>query len=222
MDSDSMSRPGSHDEALDRFRRGEVQILLGTQMIAKGLDFPNVTLVGVVDADTMLRQPDMRASERTFQLIAQVAGRTGRSERGGRVLVQTTCPQDPAIRFASRHDYIGFAGHELAARLELQAPPYSSAARVILRGLDEQSTRLTAQAVADRIREARGDELQAVRVLGAAPAPVLRLRNHWRFHLQLAAQDPELIRQLWRKVQYDLSLPEDVEFTVDMDPINAR
>ncbi|MFM7921663.1 MAG: primosomal protein N', partial [Planctomycetaceae bacterium] len=125
MDSDSMNRPGSHDEALGQFRRGEVDILLGTQMIAKGLDFPNVTLVGVVDADTMLRQPDMRAAERTFQLIAQVAGRTGRGERSGRVLVQTTCPDDPAVRFAAKHDYIGFAGHELAERRDTKAPPFS-------------------------------------------------------------------------------------------------
>lgn len=222
MDSDSMQKPGSHDAALEQFRSGEVQILLGTQMIAKGLDFPNVTLVGVVDADTMLRQPDMRASERTFQLIAQVAGRTGRGERGGRVLVQTTCPQDPAIRFASQHDFIGFAQHELAARHELQAPPFSHAARVIFRGADEQLVRRTAQDVADKLKAARRDETAAVRILGAAPAPVTRLRNQWRFHLQLTAKDHALIRTLWLTVEQKLQLPDGVELTVDVDPINAR
>src|SRR5204863_6589444 len=116
MDSDTMKQRGSHDEALEKFRHGEVKILLGTQMIAKGLDFPNVTLVGVVDADTLLHQPDMRSAERTFQLIAQVAGRTGRSAKGGRVLVQTASPDQPAILKASNHDFEGFANEELKHR----------------------------------------------------------------------------------------------------------
>lgn len=222
MDSDSMKKPGSHDEALDRFRRGDVEILLGTQMIAKGLDFPNVTLVGVIDADTMLRQPDMRAAERTFQLIAQVAGRTGRGERGGRVLVQTTSPEDPAIRFASRHDYIGFAQHELAERFDLQAPPFSHVARVIFRGPDEMRTRQTAQAIAERLRAARRGTTESVRVLGAAPAPVTRLRGLWRFHIQITGKSHELVRELWQSVEKSLSLPDDVEFAIDVDPINSR
>src|SRR5690606_25692529 len=113
MDSDSMRKPGSHDAALTAFREGEIDILLGTQMIAKGLDFPNVTLVGVVDADTLLHQPDLRAAERTFQLIAQVAGRTGRGPKGGRVLVQTMNPDEPVIQFAAHHDFDSFARFEL-------------------------------------------------------------------------------------------------------------
>lgn len=222
MDSDSMKRPGSHDEALSRFRRGEVDILLGTQMIAKGLDFPNVTLVGVVDADTMLRQPDLRAAERTFQLIAQVAGRTGRGERAGRVLVQTTVPDDPAVRYASQHDYIGFAGHELAERHDAMAPPFSAVARVIFRGPDDQRTRETAIAVADRLRAGRTEETHDVRILGAAPAPILRLRNYWRYHLQICGATAEKVRQLWESVEQSLKLPEDVELAVDVDPMNAR
>ena len=105
MDSDTMRRPGSHEQVLAAFKAGEVQILLGTQMIAKGLDFPNVTLVGVVNADTALHLPDFRAAERTFQLVAQVAGRTGRGDRPGRVLVQTYAPDHPAIHAAAEHDY---------------------------------------------------------------------------------------------------------------------
>ena len=228
MDSDSMKKPGSHDEALEKFRRGEVQILLGTQMIAKGLDFPNVTLVGVIDADTMLRQPDMRAAERTFQLIAQVAGRTGRSERGGRVLVQTTCPQDPAVLFASKHDFVGFAQHELAERYDLQAPPFTCAARVIFRGPDERQVQDVAEAVADKLRsalatlKAAAPETEPLRVLGAAPAPVTRLRGLWRFHLQICGRTPELVRQLWLQVEKTLTLPENVEMAIDVDPVNAR
>ncbi len=222
MDSDSMKKPGSHDEALDRFRRGEVDILLGTQMIAKGLDFPNVTLVGVIDADTMLRQPDLRAAERTFQLIAQVAGRTGRGERGGRVLVQTSSPDDKAVKFASKHDFLGFAQHELAERHDAMAPPFTAVARVIFRGPDEQRTRQTAIAVADKLKAARQGELQSLRVLGAAPAPVVRLRNLWRFHLQIVGKTHELVRQLWMAVESTLTLPDDVELAVDVDPMNAR
>src|SRR5262245_64973559 len=137
MDSDAMRRPGSHDRALEAFRKGEVRILLGTQMISKGLDFPNVTLVGVIDADTVLHQPDLRSTERTFQLIAQVAGRTGRSHKGGRVLVQSCCPTEPAIVLASQHNYTVFAKAELEHRREMQAPPFQHFARVILRGEDE-------------------------------------------------------------------------------------
>lgn len=222
MDSDSMSKPGSHDEALERFRKGEVQILLGTQMIAKGLDFPNVTLVGVIDADTMLRQPDLRAAERTFQLIAQVAGRTGRGARGGRVIVQTTSPADPAVKFAAQHDFIGFAGHELAERHELHAPPFSSVTRVIFRGPVEQQVLNVAQAVADKLRSARSGPTKDVRVLGAAPAPITRLRNLWRFHIQISGRTHELVRDLWLQVEDTLKLPEEVEMAVDVDPVNAR
>src|SRR5207249_7417101 len=116
MDSDTMQKPGSHESALARFRSGEVKILLGTQMIAKGLDFPNVTLVGVINADTTLHFPDFRAAERTFQLVTQVAGRTGRGEKGGRVLVQTFSPEAPAITAAVRHDLAAFAAQELPFR----------------------------------------------------------------------------------------------------------
>jgi primosomal protein N' (replication factor Y) (superfamily II helicase) len=221
MDSDSMKKPGSHDTALERFRSGEVQILLGTQMIAKGLDFPNVTLVGVIDADTMLNQPDMRAAERTFQLIAQVAGRTGRSSRGGRVLVQTTSPNDPAVKFAAKHDFIGFAQHELQERHEMMAPPFSHVARVVFRGPKELLVQQTAQAVADKLRSKREDPDQ-VRVLGAAPAPITRLRGNWRFHLQIAARKHEMIKSLWHSVEKSLSLPDGVEMAIDVDPINAR
>ena len=109
-----MRAPGSHEQVLAAFKAGKVQILLGTQMIAKGLDFPNVTLVGVVNADTALHLPDFRAAERTFQLVAQVAGRTGRGDRLGRVLVQTYAPDHPAIRSAILHDYEGFAEQRIA------------------------------------------------------------------------------------------------------------
>ncbi len=135
-----MQSHGSHEPALAAFRDGEVDILLGTQMIAKGLDFPNVTLVGVINADTALHLPDFRAAERTFQLVTQVAGRTGRGESGGRVLVQTFSPDHPAIRAAVRHDYAMFARQELPIREALLYPPYSEMARIIVRGPESAPT----------------------------------------------------------------------------------
>ena len=140
MDSDSMRKPGSHEEVLAAFKAGEVQILLGTQMIAKGLDFPNVTLVGVVNADTALHLPDFRAAERTFQLVAQVAGRTGRGDRPGHVLVQTYCPDHPAVVHAVKHDYEGFAASELPEREKFGVPPFGRIVRLIARGADETAT----------------------------------------------------------------------------------
>lgn len=222
MDSDSMRKPGSHDTALDSFRHGEVDILLGTQMIAKGLDFPNVTMVGVIDADTMLNQPDMRAAERTFQLIAQVAGRTGRSSRGGRVLVQTTSPNDPSVKFAAQHDYLGFASHELHQRKDSGAPPFSCVTRVIFRGLSEPMVNETSRTVANKLRAAAKEMDPEARVLGAAPAPITRLRGYFRFHLQVAAPTHERVKALWLKVEHGLKLPDGVEMAVDVEPINSR
>ncbi len=222
MDSDTMKQRGSHDLALEAFRKGEVQILLGTQMIAKGLDFPNVTLVGVIDADTLLHQPEFRASERTFQLIAQVAGRTGRSRRGGRVYVQTACPDHPAIQCASRHDFHAFVETELPHRQEFQYPPYSHIVRVILRGphepiLLEQSTHL-----AKILREEAQHVTEPVQVKGPSPCQVTKLHGNFRYHLQLSSANLAPLLALWKSVAARFSLPPDVELAVDVDPMNLR
>ncbi len=222
MDSDSMKKPGSHDEALEQFRRGEVQILLGTQMIAKGLDFPNVTLVGVINADTLLHAPDLRASERTFQLIAQVAGRTGRSSRGGRVFVQSACPTEPAIALAAQHDYLGFVAHELSQRREVNAPPFRSLTRIILRGPKEERVKDEALAMAAVLRSTAESLSLPVRILGPAPAQITKLRDNWRFHIQLTATAFELIRDLWRAAAPKMARAADVEFQVDVDPMSMR
>jgi primosomal protein N' (replication factor Y) len=222
MDSDSMKKPGSHDRALEAFRHGDVRILLGTQMISKGLDFPNVTLVGVIDADTVLHQPDLRASERTFQLIAQVAGRTGRSKKGGRVLVQTACPTEPSILFASRHDFVGFAQTELEHRRQRQVPPFEHLARVIVRGPVEAAVKAQTQQMAAACVSAIAKSGLAVQVLGPAPAPVARLKANFRYHFQLAAKDVDLIHQLWKLVLPGFKPPPHVEFAVDVDPLNLR
>jgi primosomal protein N' (replication factor Y) (superfamily II helicase) len=158
MDSDTMKRPGSHAKLLSAFRQGLVHILLGTQMIAKGFDFPNVTLVGVINADLGLNIPDFRSAERTFQLLSQVAGRTGRGERGGRVLIQTFNPEHPSIALATHHDYLGFARAELPQRQAHGYPPFERLARVIVRSKQEQTASLQAERMAAAFRNALEQE----------------------------------------------------------------
>ena len=220
MDTDSMQKPGSHEKALARFRDGEVRILLGTQMIAKGLDFPNVTLVGVVNADTALHLPDFRAAERTFQLVTQVAGRTGRGPRGGRVLVQTCEPDHPAIRAAVRHDYVGFAGHELPIRESHGYPPFATMARLVIRGPVESAARGFADQIRDRLLASLTANKCEARLLGPAPAAFPKLQNQFRFVVQLLVADGEGLRGAIRKAVDELEAPSDVVWTVDIDPLD--
>ncbi len=230
MDSDSMRKPGSHDEALERFRHGEVQILLGTQMISKGLDFPNVTFVGVIDTDSMLFQPDFRASERTFQLISQVSGRTGRGSKGGRVFVQTSSRDEPAIALAAQHDFNAFVRLELGHRQEQGMPPFKTLTRIICRGPDEGETLEYATLLSEVLREAArkvaagtGEGPLPIRILGPCPPHVARIKQMFRFHLQITAESFEQIRALWDEVKG--KLPKGfarVEQQVDVDAMNLR
>jgi primosomal protein N' (replication factor Y) len=222
MDSDSMRKPGSHDVALESFRKGDTKILLGTQMIAKGLDFPNVTLVGVINADTALRQPDWRASERTFHLLAQVAGRTGRSEKGGRVYVQTACPEEPAVLKAAEHDFYGFAEIELEHRHELHYPPYSCLSRVIFRGEVEQEVQAGAKQIAGVLRESIKEQERQIEIRGPAPAPITKLKKFFRHHLQIVAPDWETLRELWLSVRDEFPTLSNVDYQIDVDAINLR
>jgi primosomal protein N' (replication factor Y) len=218
MDSDTMRKPGSHEAALDQFRSGEAQILLGTQMIAKGLDFPNVMLVGVVNADTALHFPDFRAAERTFQLVTQVAGRTGRGERGGRVLVQTFTPEHPAILAAMKHDYEAFARYELPIREEFGYPPYQELVRVIVRGESQPRSEEFADGMAESLRSALLPLDPEVRVLGAAPCPLAKLRNQYRFHALISSRDLGPLRKSIREVLATLPETDEVQWAADVDP----
>jgi primosomal protein N' (replication factor Y) len=226
MDSDTMQKPGAHQKVLDSFRAGHIDILLGTQMIAKGLDFPNVTLVGVVNADVGLHLPDFRSAERTFQLLAQVAGRTGRGERGGRVLIQTFNPEHPAIRLAAHHDYLRFAELELKQRHAHLYPPYQRLVRLIIRSRKEDGAANFAESLAGAFRaallppERNPPHAAGVRVLGPAECPVFRLNNYYRFHFQLQSSSPGLLHQVLRDVLGVARPPHGVEFQVDVDPFN--
>ncbi|MEQ9379316.1 MAG: primosomal protein N', partial [Pirellulales bacterium] len=223
MDTDAMQKPGSHERALAAFRDGEVRILLGTQMIAKGLDFPNVTLVGVVNADTALHLPDFRAAERTFQLVVQVAGRTGRGERGGRVMVQTFDPDHPAIQAAVHHHFKNFADYELPHRQEFGYPPFGNMIRLIIRGPSEETTEVFAQHLADTLRTdiaaVQGpEEDDTARILGPAPAPLNKLRGKFRFQIHLHARDGQLLRSAVQQLKEKTRPPEEIQWIADVDP----
>lgn len=221
MDSDSMQRPGSHEQALARFRAGEIKILLGTQMIAKGLDFPNVTLVGVINADTALHFPDFRAAERTFQLVTQVAGRTGRGDKGGLVLVQTFSPEHFAIQAAAQHDFAAFARQELPVRAEFHYPPTAAMIRVVVRGAAEMAAEHFAEYVVAKLREAAATAGAEVRILGPAPAPIAKLRGMFRFHALLQDSDRDRLRTVVRHATAELKPPDDVQWIVDVDPLDV-
>jgi primosomal protein N' (replication factor Y) len=220
MDSDTMQKPGSHEAALDRFRAGEVKILLGTQMIAKGLDFPNVTLVGVVNADTALHFCDLRAAERTFQLVTQVAGRTGRGKKGGRVLVQTFSPDHYAILAAIDHDFARFAAAELPSRQAHLYPPFASLIRLIFRGESAVVSDEFAEATGAKLRAAIEQQQVEHRVLGPAPCPIAKLRGLFRYHILVSSPEAAKLRAAVREVVENLEPPEGVQWVVDVDPLD--
>ncbi|HND53026.1 MAG TPA: primosomal protein N', partial [Pirellulaceae bacterium] len=219
MDSDTMRKPGSHEAALAQFRAGEARILIGTQMIAKGLDFPNVTLVGVVNADTALHFPDFRAAERTFQLVTQVAGRTGRGDRGGHVILQTSTPEHPAIQAAARHDYLMFAQRELPEREQFGYPPFTTLVRIIIRGSSTPQTESFADVLTERLRGALEAAGVTARILGPAPCPIERLRGKSRFHTLIQSADSDGLRAVLRSALATLDQPDNLQWLVDIDPL---
>jgi len=220
MDSDTMKKPGSHERVQADFRSGRIQILMGTQMIAKGLDFPNVLLVGVINADTALHFPDFRASEKTFQLVTQVAGRTGRGERGGEVLVQTYSPDHPAILAACKHDYKMFSDLELTQREQFGYPPYASLARIIMRGPVQQEAEEFADAVVKKIQMEIARTSAPVRVLGPAPPPIAKLRGHYRFHAMLISKEAAALNAILSRVQATTKPMGENLYLIDIDPID--
>lgn len=220
MDTDTMQTRGSHEKALALFRSGKVKILLGTQMIAKGLDFPNVTVVGVINADTALHLPDFRAAERTFQLVTQVAGRTGRGPKGGRVLVQTFNPDHPAIQAAIRHDFAAFANQELPIRKMLSYPPFSSMIRLLVRGPSEEAAAGFAEHLAGLVRTSLDALTVQARILGPAAAPFARLRGQYRFQIQIQGPDGAGLRAAVRRATAKFEPPPEIQWFADVDAVD--
>lgn len=216
MDADATKKTGSHAKIFKAFQSGEIRILFGTQMIAKGLDVPTVTLVGVVYADQALHLPDFRAAERTFQLLAQVAGRAGRGEHGGKVLVQTYHPDHPCIRLAVKHDYVTFAEAELMARSLHHFPPSTRLARVIFRSRDSAKVEREAIRWGEMMQLQTGKELK---LLGPAEAPLKKLEGWHRWHALVLTGSPAPLHAALKVVQGKFEAAEGVEVTVDVDPV---
>jgi primosomal protein N' (replication factor Y) len=215
MDADSMTRKEAYRETLRNFRTGKIDILVGTQMLAKGLHFPNVTLVGIINADLSLHLPDFRAGERTFQLLTQVAGRAGRGETSGEVFVQTYTPFSPSIQFARHHDFAGYFQQELEFRERCDFPPFKHAILITVRSAHEGRAKLSAETMVRRLKEALGPEF----LLGdATPAPLEKLQGQFRFHILIRGQAIMRLTRLVRETLDKLPFPEDVMVAVDVDP----
>jgi primosomal protein N' (replication factor Y) (superfamily II helicase) len=217
MDADTTSGKGGHERRLAEFETLASGVLLGTQMVAKGLDYPEVELVGVVNADTTLHMPDFRASERTFQLLEQVAGRAGRGAAGGRVVIQTYWPDHPAIVFAAAHDPAGFYRDELPLRQALRYPPSGRLARIVLTGPDNNAVRRSAESVAASMRAVSAD---AVSVLGPSPAPLARVKDAFRWHVLLkAAETFDIASVVWSGLEAS-TIQSGVSVAPDVDPMD--
>ncbi len=214
MDADAMTKRDSYREALGAFRTGKIDILVGTQMIAKGLHFPNVTLVGIINADLALHLPDFRAGERTFQLLTQVAGRAGRGDVEGEVFVQSFTPFHPAIQFARHHDFEGFWEEEITHRRQFEYPPFTHMVLVALRSPHQGRAEFSAQTLARRLKEA----LPAGTTLNdPAPAPLEKSHGNYRFQLMLRTHSIVRLTRALNAVLEKLTFPEDVIVTVDVD-----
>ena len=217
MDLDTTSTKWSHQRILARWREGEVDLLIGTQMIAKGLDFPNVTLVGVVDADTGLHLPDFRSAERTFQLLAQVAGRAGRGPKGGRVLIQTRHPAHHALLWASKHDAENFLRQERELRESPPYPPATSLVNLLVSGLDEREVGQRAAKLADWCTTLAERHRLPITVLGPAPSPLVRIKDRWRWHVLLKGPSESLGRVV-RYAAPRLRGQGNTRIVIDRDP----
>ena len=236
MDADTMRRKDDYRNVLGDFRAGKTDILVGTQMIAKGLHFPNVTLVGIIYADLALHQPDFRAGERTFQLLTQVAGRAGRGDVEGEVFVQAFAPFHPAIQYARRHDFTGFYDQEMEFREQLKYPPVSRVALLTLKGRNEEKVKFSA----DHLKRMLESKVQSPKskassdgatldlgpwtldliISGPAPAPLLRAETFYRYQIMLRTRAMSKLSQALAKIIGALALPDDVTLTADIDPVN--
>ncbi|GIW74879.1 MAG: primosomal protein N' [Phycisphaerales bacterium] len=217
MDADTMQRPADYQRVLAGMAQGTIRVLLGTQMIAKGLDFPNVRLVGVVDADTALGIADWRCHERTFQLVSQVAGRAGRGSQAGLVIVQTHSPDLPAIRAAAEHDFERFAGQELAVRRRASLPPFTRAAWIVSRDRDYEKAFARAQRIGELLGEAFAGR---ARIEGPAPAPLERAHEAYRVGVEVYAPTAGVLHQGLSRLRREHGLVSDAHVAIDVDPVS--
>jgi primosomal protein N' (replication factor Y) len=221
-DRDEIHSRESLENLLEKIEKHEVDIIVGTQMIAKGHDFPNLTLVGVILADVGLHLPDFRSSERTFQLLTQVAGRAGRHQKSGRVIVQTYVPQHPAIVFATAHDFTAFAEQELKFRQDIRYPPFGKLASIRIQGVNLERVELAADKTKSRIQHIQkaNPEYAAFEILGPCEAPLAKIRGKHRFHLLLKTTSAKNMNIFLQHLSQNLEwLDPGVKLSVDVDPI---
>jgi len=219
LDADSARKRNYFRTVLGDFRKGKIDVLVGTQMIAKGLDFPNVTLVGLIDADLSLHQEDFRAAERTFQLIVQVSGRSGRGDRAGEVVVQTLTPHAPPIQFARRQDFDGFLEEELRLREEFRYPPYRHLIRQVFQGRNEEKIWFVAEKWAETIEKDLGAEVE---IRGPAPTPIEKVADEYRVQLWYFTRAVQSTGQKLSKLYQNFDLPEGVRISFDVDAVGLR
>jgi primosomal protein N' (replication factor Y) len=217
MDSDNMRGRDAYGRTLGEFAEGKIDLLVGTQMIAKGLHFPRVTCVGVINADLALQIPDFRASERVFQLLMQVSGRSGRAELAGEVFVQTRVPFHPAIQFARHHDYTGFAEQELEFRRSLHYPPFERFILVTARGRSEEKTRFVTEQLAKELEKL---DLPETEITGPSPAPIARIEGRYRFQVFLRTRRITAVTPRLRPLFMERAWPDDIRVTLDVDPVD--
>jgi primosomal protein N' (replication factor Y) (superfamily II helicase) len=218
MDSDALKRKDDFRRILGDFRVGKIDILLGTQMIAKGLHFPNVTLVGIVYADMALHQADFRAGERTFQLLTQVAGRAGRGDIEGEVFVQAFTPFHPSIQFARRHDFKGYYEQEMEFREQLKYPPVSRIAMLTLKGRNEEKVKFSAEHLKKTLEQELKHLGPGLVIAGPGPAPLLRAETYYRYQIMLRIQRMSVLSKKLAVMLPEVALPEDVTLSVNIDP----
>jgi primosomal protein N' (replication factor Y) (superfamily II helicase) len=220
-DSDTMTHRDRYEELIHRFEAGDMDVLIGTQMIAKGLDFPMVSFVGVINADTSLNLPDFRAGERTFQLVTQVAGRAGRAGGHGIVVVQTDSPDQPAIRHAIHHDYVTFATEELAQRQQLGLPPVWRLARIVLADVRDSKVRAEADRLAEAVRQAATKVGVRLRCDGPSPCAIQRERTLYRHDLLLRAPTADALQKVLEHLRGEILQDLRVkQLVVDVDPLS--
>jgi primosomal protein N' (replication factor Y) len=216
MDADSMAKKNLYRKILNDFRAGKIDILVGTQMIAKGLDFPNVTLVGLINADMSLHVEDFRAAERTFQLIVQVSGRSGRGDRAGEVVIQTSTPHAPPIQFARKSDFDGFQIEELEQRREFNYPPFQHLIRHLFRGRNPDKVTFYIEQWARTVEKNFGDRLV---VRGPAPAPIEKIRDEYRFQLWYFAPSAQAVINELIELRENFKMDKTVIDQIDVDPM---
>lgn len=216
MDSDTMSKRGAHNKVLSSFKKHDIDVIVGTQMIAKGLDFPKVTLVGVVSADANLNLPDFRSGERTFNLITQVAGRAGRGDLGGEVIVQTFTPENYAVKLAAKHDYEAFYSHEVQSRRELNFPPFINLIKITVRSRKEENVIKATERLAKTLKKKMPD----VDMIGPVPSPMAMLRGYHRWNVIIKAEDRAKAVKKLRGALKGFRKGSGVFMAVDVDPMS--